>query len=73
MYEKRVARACSRALWAALAVYAALLAPSIRVGRPMQDGDLRTAGFPRLSMFGVWIVMGASCAIITFARCSLGR
>lgn len=73
MYEKRVARAYSRELWTALAVYAVLLVLSIRVGRPMQDGVLRTARFPRLSMFSVWIVMGASCAIITLVRCRLGR
>src|SRR4051812_2173236 len=32
-------------------------------------GFLETAGFPRLSMFSVWIVMGASWALVSRMRC----
>jgi hypothetical protein len=31
-------------------------------------GFLETAGFPRLSMFSVWIVMGVSTAVVTIGR-----
>jgi hypothetical protein len=33
------------------------------------DGFLETAGFPRLSMFTVWIIMGASWAAVSGMRC----
>jgi hypothetical protein len=36
-------------------------------------GFLETAGFPRLSMFSVWIVMGASWALASLARARLER
>jgi hypothetical protein len=32
-------------------------------------GFLETAGFPRLSMFTVWIIMGASWAAVSGMRC----
>jgi hypothetical protein len=32
-------------------------------------GFLETAGFPRLSMFSVWIIMGASWALVSGMRC----
>jgi len=32
-------------------------------------GFLETAGFPRLSMFSVWIVMGATWALVSGMRC----
>jgi hypothetical protein len=32
-------------------------------------GFLETAGFPRLSMFSVWIIMGASWAAVSGMRC----
>jgi hypothetical protein len=31
-------------------------------------GFLETAGFPKVSMFSVWIVMGASWALVCGAR-----
>jgi hypothetical protein len=123
MHEKRVARAYRFELWTAIAVYAVLLIGSIRFGRPLADGPLRTAvlllpmigfglmiraiarhvarideyqrlrmlesvalafsitgavtfsygfletaGFPKLSMFTVWIVMGASWGLVCIAR-----
>jgi hypothetical protein len=118
MHEKRVARAYRFELWTSIAVYAVLLVGSIRYGRPLDDGLLRTAvlllpmigfglmiraiarhvarideyqrqrllestalafaitaavtfsygfletaGFPKLSMFSVWMVMCASWGI----------
>ena len=118
MHEKRVARAYRYELWTAIAVYVVLLAGSIRYGRPLADGPLRTiallapmigfglmiraiarhvarideyqrlrllegvalafaitaavtfsygfletAGFPKLSMFSVWMVMCTSWGI----------
>jgi hypothetical protein len=123
MHEKRVARAYRIDLWTAIAVYVVLLLASIRYGRPMDDGLLRTvvllapmigfalmiraiarhvarideyqrlrmlesvalafaitgavtfsygfletAGFPKLSMFSVWIVMGASWGLVNLVR-----
>jgi hypothetical protein len=32
------------------------------------DGFLETAGFPRLSMFTVWVIMGASWAAVSGMR-----
>ena len=123
MHEQRVARAYRIDLWTAIAVYVVLLLASIRYGRPMDDGLLRTvvllapmigfglmiraiarhvarideyqrlrmlesvalafaitgavtfsygfletAGFPKLSMFSVWIVMGASWGLVGIVR-----
>jgi hypothetical protein len=123
MHEKRVARAYRTELWTAIAVYVVLLLASIRYGRPMDDGLLRTvvllapmigfalmiraiarhvarideyqrlrmlesvalafaitgavtfsygfletAGYPKLSMFSVWIVMGASWGLVNLVR-----
>ena len=123
MHEKRVARAYRAELWTAIAVYAVLLFASIRFGRPLEDGPLRTAvllapmigfaliiravarhvarideyqrlrllegvalaaaitggvtfsygfletaGYPKLSMFTVWIVMGTSWALVNLVR-----
>jgi hypothetical protein len=123
MHEKRVARAYRIDLWTAIAVYVVLLVASIRYGRPMDDGVLRTvvllapmvgfglmiraiarhvarideyqrlrlletlalafgitgavtfsygfletAGFPKLSMFSVWMVMGASWGVASLVR-----
>ena len=118
MHEKRVGRAYRNELWTAIAVYGVLLVASIRYGRPLADGLLRTAvllspmigfglmiraiarhiarideymrlrllesfalafgitaaltfsygfletaGYPRLSMFSVWMVMCASWGV----------
>lgn len=126
MHERRVTKAYHCELFMALAVYVVLLLASIRFGRPLPQGALRTvllllpmagfglmiraiarhvrrideyqrlrlletlglafavtaaltfsygfletAGFPRLSMFSVWIVMGASWALASLARSRL--
>ena len=123
MHEKRVARAYRTELWRAIAVYVVLLFASIRFGRPLGDGPLRTAvllapmlgfglmiraiarhvarideyqrlrllegvalaaavtcavtfsygfletaGYPKQSMFNVWIVMGASWLLVNLVR-----
>jgi hypothetical protein len=36
-------------------------------------GFLETAGFPKVSMFSVWIVMGVSWALVSGARALLDR
>ena len=36
-------------------------------------GFLETAGFPKLSMFTVWIVMGASWGLVNLVRTWSGR
>jgi len=36
-------------------------------------GFLETAGFPRLSMFSVWMVMGASWGLVNIVRVLRGR
>ena len=123
MHEKRVGRAYRSELLTAIAVYVVLLLASIRYGRPLDGGVLRTAallspmigfclmiraiarhvarideyqrlrmlegvalafaitgavtfsygfletaGFPKLSMFSVWIVMGASWGLVNLVR-----
>jgi hypothetical protein len=128
MHEKRVGRAYRGELLTAIAVYVVLLVASIRYGRPMDDGVLRTvvllapmigfalmiraiarhvarideyqrlrmlegvalafaitgavtfsygfletAGFPKLSMFSVWIVMGASWGLVGLVRGMVAR
>ncbi|WP_322400225.1 hypothetical protein [Massilia luteola] len=128
MHEKRVARAYRYELWTAIAVYVVLLAASIRYGRPLAEGPLRTiallapmigfglmiraiarhvarideyqrlrllegvalafaitaavtfsygfletAGFPKLSMFSVWILMGASWGLVNIVRGLVAR
>jgi hypothetical protein len=128
MYEKRVAWAYHRELLGSIAVYIALLLASIRLGRPMAEGVLRTivltspmvgfglmiwavtrqfgrvdeyvrqrlletlgmaaaitaavtftygfletAGYPRLSMFAVWIVLGTSWGVVGCVRKLLDR
>ena len=121
MHEKRVGRAYRIELWTAIAVYVVLVMASIRFGRPLEDGLLRTvvllspmigfammiraiarhvarideyqrlrlleslalafaitgavtfsygfletAGYPKLSMFSVWMVMGVSWGVASF-------
>jgi hypothetical protein len=123
MHERRVARAYRAELFTAIAVYVVLLLASIRYGRPLPDGSLRTvvllapmigfglmiraiarhvrrideyqrlrileslalafgitgavtfsygfletAGYPKLSMFAVWMVMGASWGAVCIVR-----
>jgi hypothetical protein len=49
------------------------LAFGITTALALSYGFLETAGFPRLSMFAVFMVMAGSCAAITFVRCRLQR
>lgn len=122
-HEKRTGKVYLREMAGSLLAYALLLAASIRYGRPMDDGVLRTlvllspmigfclmlwaiarhlgrideylrrnllesfalaaaltagltfsygfletAGYPRLSMFAVWMVLGAATALVTVVR-----
>jgi hypothetical protein len=49
------------------------LAAAITAGVTFTYGFLETAGFPRLSMFTVWPIMGIAWFIVDFARCRLQR
>jgi hypothetical protein len=122
-HEKRITRSYLFELFTAIAVYMVLLFVSIRYGRPLADGPLRTAilvtpmlgfglmiravarqlsrvdeyiramlletialaaaltaaisftygfletaGFPRLSMFAVWMIMGSCWLLVCLLR-----
>lgn len=128
MHEKRVGRAYRGELLTAIAVYVVLLFASIRYGRPLDDGLLRTAvllapmigfammiraiarhvarvdeyqrmrlletlalafgitgavtfsygfletaGFPKVTMFSVWMVMGVSWGIASLVLAMRAR
>lgn len=45
------------------------MAAGITAGLSFTYGFLETAGFPKLSMFSVWIVLGGSLGLITLYRC----
>jgi hypothetical protein len=49
------------------------LAAAITAGITFTYGFLETAGFPRLSMFTVWPVMGVAWIAVDFVRCRLQR
>jgi hypothetical protein len=49
------------------------LAAAITAGITFTYGFLETAGFPRLSMFTVWPVMGVAWGMVDFVRCRLQR
>ncbi len=49
------------------------IASAITAGLSFTYGFLETAGFPRLSMFTVWMVMGASWGLVNFVRGRLAR
>lgn len=49
------------------------LSAAITAAVSFSYGFLETAGFPRLSMFSVWMVMGGSAALITLWRCLAKR
>jgi hypothetical protein len=49
------------------------LAAAITAGITFTYGFLETAGFPRLSMFTVWPVMGVAWGVVDFVRCRLQR
>jgi hypothetical protein len=45
------------------------MAAAITAGLSFTYGFLELAGFPKLSMFSVWCVLGGAWASITFLRC----
>jgi hypothetical protein len=47
------------------------LAAAITAGLTFTYGFLETAGFPRLSMFVVWPVMGVAWGIVDLVRCRI--
>jgi hypothetical protein len=47
------------------------LAAAVTAGASFTYGFLETAGFEKLSMFWVWMVMGGSWAAVTFVRCRI--
>jgi hypothetical protein len=49
------------------------IAAAITAGLSFTYGFLETAGFPKISMFAVWIVMGASWGVVNCARGWLSR
>jgi hypothetical protein len=49
------------------------LSAAITGGVTFTYGFLETAGFPRLSMFYVWVVMGGSWALVSRMRCWWAR
>lgn len=49
------------------------LAAAITAGLTFSYGFLETAGYPRLSMFTVWAVMGSAWGLITLVRGMLRR
>jgi predicted membrane protein len=49
------------------------IAAAITAAATFSYGFLETAGFPRLSMFTVWPVMGASWMLVAVARALLNR
>lgn len=49
------------------------IAAAITAGLSFTYGFLETAGFPRLSMFTVWMVMGGSWGVVGIVRGLLAR
>ncbi|HEY1044666.1 MAG TPA: hypothetical protein VGE60_12460 [Telluria sp.] len=50
------------------------IAAGVTAGLSFTYGFLETAGFPKLSMFSVWITMGGALFVVTQLRCRvLGR
>jgi len=49
------------------------IAAAITAGLSLTYGFLESAGFPKLSMFWVWGVMGAAWALHTILRCTFSR
>ncbi|HKU88431.1 MAG TPA: hypothetical protein VJP84_01465 [Steroidobacteraceae bacterium] len=49
------------------------IAGAVTAGLTFTYGFLETAGFPRLSMFWVWGVMGGTWAVIAGLRCLVTR
>jgi hypothetical protein len=49
------------------------IAGAVTAGLSFTYGFLETAGFPKLSMFWVWSVMGLTYALVTALRCVAKR
>ncbi|QYF93186.1 hypothetical protein KY495_21275 [Massilia sp. PAMC28688] len=49
------------------------IAAATTAGLSFSYGFMETAGYPKLSMFSVWVVMGASWFVVQFIRCRWPR
>jgi hypothetical protein len=49
------------------------IAAAVTAGLSLSYGFLESAGFPRVSMFWVWGVMGVTWALHTCLRCVFSR
>jgi uncharacterized protein (DUF697 family) len=49
------------------------IAAAVTAGLTFTYGFLESAGFPKLSMFWVWSVMGGTWAVVTWVRCQVSR
>jgi hypothetical protein len=49
------------------------LAAAVTAGLSFTYGFLETAGYPKLSMFSVWVTMGSAWALVTLVRCRILR
>lgn len=49
------------------------IAAAVTAGLTFTYGFLESAGFPRLSMFWVWGVMGGTWAVVSWVRCQVNR
>ena len=49
------------------------IAAAVTAGLTFTYGFLEEAGFPKLSMFWVWGVMGSTWAVVTWTRCAGSR
>lgn len=49
------------------------MAAAITAGLSFTYGFLETAGFPKLSMFSVWVTMGSAWFCINMVRCRFAR
>lgn len=45
------------------------VAAAVTAGLSFTYGFLETAGFPKLSMFSVWVTMGSAWALVNLLRC----
>lgn len=45
------------------------IAAAVTAGLSFTYGFLETAGFPKLSMFSVWVTMGSTWALVNLLRC----
>lgn len=49
------------------------IAAAVTAGLTFTYGFLESAGFPKLSMFWVWGVMGGTWAVVSWVRCRVSR